>query len=75
MGHRTTNRDVIRLKLATIHVLLLEERKDLAELARKIETGSLNEEQAKWQQESLLHEMFLFEMSAQIVEAMIKTLI
>lgn len=75
MTPRTSKKDVIRLKLATIHILLLEERRDLADLASKVETGSLSDDQRKWQQESLLHEMMLIDMDANIVESMIKTLI
>jgi len=72
---RTSKKDIIRLKLATIYILLLEERKELAEQASKTETGDLSAEQRNWQQESLLNEMLLMDMDAQIIESMMKTMI
>lgn len=75
MPDRTSKKDVIRLKLATIYVLLLELRRELAEESSKIETGSLGEEQRRYQQESVLFEMLLIDMDSQIIESMMKTMI
>lgn len=75
MKDRTSKKDVIRLKLATIYVLLLELRSELALEASKIQTGSLGEDERRYQQESVLFEMLLIDMDSQIVESMMKTMI
>lgn len=75
MRARSSTKDVIRMKLSTILILLQEERYYLAKAASELVTGALNEEQRKFEQESLLHETMLFDMDAQIIEAMIKTMI
>lgn len=67
--------DQIRRKLATIQILLLAERDRCAKKASSVETGSLATDQGKWEHESLLREMILYQQSADIVEAIMKGLI
>jgi hypothetical protein len=69
------NIDVIRRKLATIQILLLSERDRCAKKASLVQTGQLATDQGKWEHESLLREMILYQQSADIVEAIVKGLI
>lgn len=68
--------DVMRRKLATIHILMLAERDRCALAAGKLlQTGELASDPIKWQHESLLREMILYDQNAQILEAIIKGLV
>lgn len=67
--------DQIRRKLATIRILLLAERDRCAKEASVIQTGQLATDQGKWEHESLLREMILYDQDAQIIEAIEKSLL
>ena len=69
------NIDQIRRNLTKAHILLLGERDRCAQKAAQIKTGTLATKDGAWEHESLLREMLLYDMSAQITESMIKNLI
>lgn len=71
----TNTIDQIRRNLSKAHIGLLEERKRCAERAALVNTGELATKDGKWEHESLLREMLLYDQDAQIVESIIKTLI
>lgn len=67
--------DQIRRKLATIRILFLSERDRCAKKASMLQTGQLSTDKGKWEHESLLREMILYDQDAQIIEAIEKSLV
>jgi len=67
--------DQMRRKLATIRIMFLAERDRCAKAASVIQTSSLATDKGKWEHESLLREMILYDQDAQIIEAIEKSLL
>lgn len=70
-----TEVDQLRRKLATVRIMFLAERDRCAKAASVIQTGALSTDKGKWEHESLLREMILYDQDAQIIEAIEKSLV
>lgn len=68
-------KSLVRLKLSNVHVQMLELRRMIASEASNLQTGDLSTEQKNWEAESVLHELINAEMSAQILEALLKSMV
>ena len=66
-------RQIIRMRLATVHILLNDLKTSLADEAATLKTGQLSNEQKDWEKESILLEMIQADTNAQIIEAVLKS--